>query len=183
MTAEVPAPPTRTQPSPVFVAACVGALVLAAAGAAAVVVALGPGAGADVGPAQATIPPAERRVEVDWLDVLAGDCYVPETEASSTVEVVPCDGPHGAEVFLVDTLPDGPWPGEAENWETAWSRCIPAFEDFAGVPYEEPITALRAAPPSEESWDDGDRMLACMIVPGYDVTGSLRGRGAELAGQ
>ncbi|MCF4123731.1 septum formation family protein [Antribacter sp. KLBMP9083] len=160
----------------VVVGVCVGALVLAASGAAAAVVALGQGPDARAD-----------SLEVDWLDLLPGDCYVPEQvesypvpEESSTVEVVPCDEPHGAEVLLVDVLPDGPWPGEAENWKTAWSRCIPAFEDFAGVPYEEPNTALRAAPPTEQSWGDGDRMLACMIVPGYDVTGSMRGRGAEL---
>lgn len=180
MTAEEPPPPTRTQPSPAFVAACVGALVLAASGAAAAVVALGPGAGADVGPVRAAIPAADRSFEVDWRDVLAGDCFIPEQEGSYTVEVVPCEARHGAEVFLADLLPDGPWAGEAEIWETAWSRCIPAFEDFAEVPYEEPNTSLWPTPPTEEAWELGDRMLACVILPGYDVTGSLRGRGAEL---
>ncbi|WP_344099118.1 septum formation family protein [Myceligenerans crystallogenes] len=115
------------------------------------------------------------------LDV--GDCLDTEqVEGVATlfwIPVVPCGDPHGGEVFgttrLADSIGAGDTPTQAELWKAADSYCYPAFEDFVGTPWASSELVYWPVAPSEESWREGDRKVACIVESKDEaVTGTLK---------
>lgn len=115
------------------------------------------------------------------LDV--GDCLDTEqVEGVATlfwIPVVPCDTPHGGEVFgttrLADSVGGGDTPTQAELWKAADAYCYPAFEEFVGTPWASSELVYWPVAPSEESWKAGDRKVACVIESKDEpVTGTLK---------
>jgi len=125
---------------------------------------------------EATPPGTE---EVDIFDLEVGDCFseIEDTEEMfSSVESVPCSKPHGEEVSVAETLPDGDFPGMDAIDAQADELCFTGFEEFVGLPFEESVLTLGIITPSEESWRYGDRLVLCTIYdPAGEVIGSLRG--------
>lgn len=98
-------------------------------------------------------------------------------EGLTDLTVVDCAQPHQNEVFLLPQVPDGPFPGEQALEVQAEQLCTgQAFEDYVGVAYSESEIYYDAAPPSAETWADGDREIICFLgeYDGSEITGSLR---------
>ncbi len=172
-------PPARHTPHRLVIA---GAVALGLAGAVAAAVALGTHADDEGEPLRTAVQPAGRGFGIGWEDLLAGDCHLAVGEGEVyTLDVVPCAEPHRGEIIAVTELPDGPWQGEDDVQDAAWNRCIPEFEDFTGATYTSEVTSLWPISPTSASWEVGHRDVACDLDLGYDVIGSLRGRGDELA--
>jgi hypothetical protein len=110
------------------------------------------------------------------MDIALGDCLSDETGTGEVTDVplVPCTEPHSSEVFHTYDVPDGDFPGDFT--QVADEQCLPAFEEFVGLPYDQSVLEATTLEPTAESWADGDRELVCIIVdPAGDVTGSLQG--------
>jgi Septum formation len=103
------------------------------------------------------------------FDVEVGDCFdTPAAEDSEVSQLVTlsCDEPHDNEAYFLFDLDDngGDFPGAAAIDEEGVERCSSEFEDYVGSPPEE--SSLTGAPlltPSEESWEDGDREVVCVV--------------------
>ncbi|GAB3160596.1 hypothetical protein GCM10027059_08950 [Myceligenerans halotolerans] len=120
------------------------------------------------------------------VDLDSGDCL--DTEEVDGVAllywipVVPCDEPHHGEVFGVTRLDDsvadggsGSAPTQAQLWEAADAYCYPEFDEFVGEAWAASELTYWPVAPSRESWEEGDRKVACIVESEDPVTGTLEG--------
>lgn len=105
----------------------------------------------------------------------------------SDVETVDCDDPHFAEVYHTEDLEGGDnddFPGNAEVGAEGNQICESEFEGFVGAPLGQSDFVFSAFQPTEDSWDQGDREIACFIVSpsGEDTEGSAEDSGPSEGG-
>lgn len=116
---------------------------------------------------------------VDWWEVEVGDCLAsdqPYYDEDGRVVLVPCDTPHGEEVYYEYDMTQREFPGDGDTEAEAEGACRAAFADFVGVPYEQSALNFAGYWPSQESWDSGDRMVQCTVYDDWsEVTGTLAG--------
>lgn len=126
---------------------------------------------------------------VDAFSVALGDCLedsisAPEATPSEAageevdaVQAVPCDQPHGSEVYALFDLPEGEYPGDEAVTVAAEEGCLAEWDAFVGKPYEESVLDFFTFQPTQRSWDEGDdREVVCVIgdPEAAEVTGTLR---------
>ena len=123
-------------------------------------------------------------VEAGSEDVFAlkvGDCFDdPENFGEvSSVAAVPCSDPHDNEIYYTFDLPGSIFPGEESIDATALDECLTAFDPYVGVAYEESRLDVSYLAPTAESWDAGDREIACMLynLDFTKIAGSMQGAG------
>lgn len=96
------------------------------------------------------------------------------------VETVDCEDPHFAEVYHTEDIDGDDFPGNASVATSRDEICSSSFEDFTGVAFEiEANFDIYSLVPTEESWESGDREVACSITKlgGGQLTGSAEGEG------
>ena len=147
-----------------------GALVLLAAG----------DDDAEAGPTTTTA--AGEPVAVDRIEV--GTCFNDASDAGTLeytdLPVVDCDEPHDNEVYHLFDAPGGAaYPGDQEIASVTEQGCLGAFEAYVGRPYTESSLLILPIPPTEASWDAGDREVVCALYDGEraELTESMRGSG------
>lgn len=122
---------------------------------------------------------------IEDMQLAAGECIddsIVGEEGEQEVGALPvvdCAEPHTAEVYYVEDLPDGDFnPVTVGN--TADEACYDEFEPFMGIAYESSDYYISSIVPSYETWERGDRQVACLIVGevGEELTGSLKGSAA-----
>lgn len=126
--------------------------------------------------------------EAGVVDVFAtevGDCLRLDESLAAAAEItelpaVPCSDEHLHEVFHLHEIeqPDV-YPGPSELSSTADGSCLGAFEDYVGVPYLDSPLQFTYLYPSLDSWDDGDRTIACVLVSTRPLTASMQVDSAE----
>lgn len=121
------------------------------------------------------IDPSED-VPADVLSLQVGQCLDEvATGFITTDNVVDCAVPHTYEVFSEAVIPDGSFPGDDQIDSTAQRSCDEAFASFVGVPYEESTLDYTYVIPTSDTWESGDRQIACLITdPAGETTGSLQ---------
>lgn len=117
--------------------------------------------------------------DTDVYDLAVGDCIDDPLSLGSdelveiqTVDMIPCDEPHDAEVYALEDLPQGddePFPGDDEVAMQSDAICFELFESYVGAPYEDSALDYSYYLPIEESWNSGDRGVACLLYA-YDGT-------------
>jgi hypothetical protein len=121
-------------------------------------------------------------VAADDLEV--GQCVELDIDATeiASLPLADCDEVHQGEVFFVEELEDGgSYPGEESVIQRGQELCSgDAFEAFVGSPYLESELEIYTLYPTEETWDRGDREVACIVIrpDGGDMTSSVRGSGS-----
>ena len=111
--------------------------------------------------------------EVGVLRLIPGDCFILAGNEIETVDAVPCEEDHNAEVFAVLDLVDTEWPGTQVVAQVAENGCVDRFRAATGHVFDPVHVAITAYAPSEQSWDD-DRKVLCVVTT-HDL-GSVRGR-------
>ncbi|HZM29883.1 MAG TPA: septum formation family protein [Acidimicrobiales bacterium] len=127
------------------------------------------------GSAETTSPEAEDET-VFALEV--GDCLAsdPTGETVSEVPMVDCAEPHVSEVFHTTAIDAEELPSAADIEGIVQEECFAQFESFVGMAYEESALEITFLQPSDESWEQGDRELVCMITdPAGQTSGTLEG--------
>ena len=87
------------------------------------------------------------------------------TEELLSVDAMPCDVRHQAEVIASVVHPGGsddPFPGEDELFDFGVDQCLARFEPLVGIPFAESALDIRVMTPLSEGWDDGDREILCI---------------------
>jgi Septum formation len=104
-----------------------------------------------------------------------GDCIadVPTDSLILTVPTIDCGQPHGGEVFAVLTMPEGAYPGSAviDEWK---KKCPPELETFSAGASADPSVGVLVLYPTQQRWDDGDRLVTCIATSDPKRTGSLK---------
>ncbi len=107
-----------------------------------------------------------------------GDCYADFEDEASSFTLISCDETHDVEVFVAESLADGSFPGDTEIEAQADELCFgQAFEDFVGQSYgDSNLFSLRSMP-TQNSWDQGDRTINCLLTLDEPRVGSFEGSG------
>lgn len=95
-----------------------------------------------------------------------GDCIqLSDVDLVESVEGLPCADPHDAQVYSEFELTTDAYPGDDAASTAAGEGCYQRFEAAVGVPYQdEPDLAFTAFFPTQDSWDQGDREVTCLLV-------------------
>lgn len=114
-------------------------------------------------------------------DLRVGDCFDLTEETAteiSEVDASPCTQAHEYEMFHIATWTDA---GDTYPTEDAWftfflEDCGVAFGDYVGRSYETSVLDFAPFRPTEEGWDDGDRVVQCALVDpsNTELTETLR---------
>lgn len=111
-------------------------------------------------------------------DVRVGDCFdVGEADEVGEVNAGPCTDPHGYEMFhLARWNGADTYPSDDAMLDFIIDTCVPVFEAYVGMSYETSVIDFVPFTPTEEGWEDGDRVIQCALVdPGNErLTTSLR---------
>ena len=121
-------------------------------------------------------------IALPYASLRVGDCFElidPDSPSITIVQAVPCADEHVYEVFFVGDMPDGDFPGDDAVAAFADQNCLPAFEAYVGVPFEESTWFASPVGPAEEDWVAGTRRVTCLLHTQDEVrvTGSARGSG------
>lgn len=106
----------------------------------------------------------------DVFTLKVGSCFNEESdsvegEQISSIPMRECSEPHQNEVFFIHNLPDAEKvPSDAEVEQQLNDFCIPAFEQFTGVAYDDSELEIGYFSPSAQSWGTGDRELVCYVA-------------------
>jgi Septum formation len=119
------------------------------------------------------------------FELAVGDCFddgdfaLGEVEEIGDVPMVECAEPHDNEVYEVVTVEGDVFPGESAIQIGADEVCLDAFDGFVGLDYESSALDFGWLVPTADSWDSGDRLVACFIyrMDLEKVTGTLGGSG------
>ncbi|QGG94526.1 septum formation family protein [Actinomarinicola tropica] len=136
--------------------------------------------------APSTTVPDEGTVALSEL--AAGDCAdlpglgLDESVEVTTAEVLPCEDPHGVEIYLVTSLNDDPaasYPGDTAVIAAADQVCLDGFEAYVGAAYLDSSLEIVHIRPDAGIWEDGDRRVHCGV---HDrdlepLTGTVQGSG------
>lgn len=108
-------------------------------------------------------------------ELAVGDCLVVPTEYEfSALRRVPCDTPHGGEVFLVADHPNGDYPTDEAFGEHIATVCPSAFRSWTGSAFGgQDLLDYSWFTPTEQSWTDGYRTFECYLA---HTDGSLADR-------
>lgn len=117
------------------------------------------------------------------FELAVGDCFddgelaVGELEEVDEVPLVECAEPHDNEVYAVVTVDGEVFPGEQAIQAQADEVCRDAFDPFAGLDYESSALDFGWLVPTADSWEMGDRVIACFIyrMDLEKVSGTLEG--------
>lgn len=126
--------------------------------------------------------------EVPFEDLAQGDCFDAPIDSSIffTVDVVPCDEPHTAEVTGLLQHPDagGTYPGLEELWAYAVPLCASVFQTYVGADQLATELGSSSLAPIFEKWTDEQIYnIWCIAsrVDGEPQSGSVAGAGDDPA--
>ncbi len=119
-------------------------------------------------------PAAVDSRSIDIYDLEVGDCSpaFDDEEDVSRVEVVACGEPHLDEVYLIEELEDGDYPGDEHLDEIADEICYHAFDTYVGTAYEDSDLEYYWFVPDEASWDY-DHEVVCFLESEDPIRGSV----------
>jgi hypothetical protein len=113
-------------------------------------------------------------------ELKVGDCFNqqdPDAEEANEVDAKPCDDGHEFELIFVGAMPDGAYPIQTDFENYVGGACLPAFDEYVGMAYEQSRLEVYWYFPVEAGWDQGDHTIQCAIYDPDDseIVGSLRG--------
>lgn len=141
----------------------------------------GCGLASDDGPARDDSGQVIESGVVEAFDLQLSDCFNdPGSDEVQVVTVLPCSTNHDFEVYHLFQLADGDYPGP-DALEDLWIQgCLPEFEPFVGMSFDESELDISAIFPTQQSWDDlGDREVLCSVTA---VNGLPRATSAQDSG-
>ncbi len=103
------------------------------------------------------------------FELAVGDCFddgdmaLGEIEEIGEVPLVECAEPHDNEVYAVVTVDGEVFPGEIAIQAQADEVCLDAFDPFVGLDYQSSALDFGWLVPTADSWDMGDRVVACFV--------------------
>ncbi|MGF1618782.1 MAG: septum formation family protein [Acidimicrobiia bacterium] len=123
--------------------------------------------------------------DVDVMAVQIGDCFNdPEDleEVVFSVAAVPCSEAHDNEVYSMIPVTgfDTAFPGDEALQDFGYDACVgEPFREYVGTDYFGSALEVFIFTPTEESWNTGDREVACILyrLDLTKLTGTARDSG------
>jgi len=120
------------------------------------------------------------------FDLGIGDCFDDGemslgagVEEIGDVPLIDCFEPHDNEVYEIQTVDGDGFPGDQQIADEADRICFDAFQGFVGLDYQSSALDFGWLVPTAESWEAGDRLVACFVyrLDLEKVSGTLEGAG------
>lgn len=92
-----------------------------------------------------------------------GDCFNDSESLATASNRVPCAEPHEFEVYAFVETATGSFPGVAEMDQRGRTACNDEFLARKGVVHDISMLVSFWVVPSEETWAQGDRYIACAV--------------------
>ena len=92
-------------------------------------------------------------------DLAVGECF-DDGNAEGVVRQ-PCTVAHDGEIIGVVTLPEGPYPGDNGVDKAADRACTHDFTKYVGKSLDDSELDLYYWTPTEDLWNDDDRLVVC----------------------
>ena len=100
---------------------------------------------------------------ISFADLEVGQCFQDWTAGDTQVMAVDCSTPHDNEVYYVAELTDDDLPSENDLENRSLGLCLASFEPYVGALPDETTLDYGWLFPSDESWSEGDRDIACYL--------------------
>lgn len=119
-------------------------------------------------------------------DLAVGDCFddwagleLDVVQEVESVPIVDCADPHDNEMYFVEALPEGPFPGDTGMEQMAIDTCFEEFDGFVGTAYADSRLDFGFLISTQEMWDTGTRRISCFVwdIEFLKLTGSMRNSG------
>jgi len=105
-----------------------------------------------------------RAGSVAFGDLKVGDCLVyPASETFSRVDVTPCGQPHTAQVYLRQSLAEGPYPGANGLRTRVMPICRQGMASAINLDLVSDSMRITYFEPNDHAWASGDRVVNCLI--------------------
>lgn len=113
------------------------------------------------------VPTPTSGTVIDALTLEVGSCVVlPSEDQFEEIRTLSCTDPHDGEIFFVQDHPGSEFPSNEEFSAWVEELCLPAFATYTGSDYEaQEVLDVGWFTPTEASWDNGDREVACYLTP------------------
>ena len=115
-------------------------------------------------------------------DLRVGDCFNlkdPDEEVTEEVDARTCTEPHQYELYYAIDMPDGAYPDEDGFTAYVGQTCLPAFDTYVGLPYQDSRYDLVWFQPTPDGWSEGDHEVSCALYDpaNAELTGAIRNAG------
>lgn len=112
-------------------------------------------------------------------DLRVGDCFdFKDVSAEEITDVTakPCTAEHEYELIYTDSMPSGDYPSDDTFNAFVEASCLPAFEAYVGLAYEDSALDISWLVPLPDAWGGGDKSVQCSVYdPGNKLLiGSLK---------
>ena len=110
-------------------------------------------------------------------DVKLGDCIETTPSDMSTVKTlrkVSCGKPHEGEVYALLPVSGATFPGQATLRDEYEKKCLSALQTYSSKAAEDPAYQIFLLYPTPETWDQGDRRVACLTITKDKRSGSVK---------
>ncbi|MFZ0833396.1 MAG: septum formation family protein [Mycobacterium sp.] len=114
---------------------------------------------------------------VQATNIKTGDCIADAPADGANVLRLPkvsCDEPHEGEVYAMIRVSGDNFPGQAAMQNDYEQRCVSALNAYAPDAANDRGISNFLLYPSQETWDRGDRDVACIAITRDKRTGSIR---------
>ncbi|MGZ4513636.1 MAG: septum formation family protein [Mycobacterium sp.] len=114
---------------------------------------------------------------VQATNIKTGDCIADAPADGANVTRLPkvsCDEPHEGEVYAMIRVSGDTFPGQTAMQSEYEQRCMSALESYAPDAANDPGISGFLLYPSQETWDRGDRDVACIAITTDKRTGSIK---------
>ena len=110
-----------------------------------------------------TVPSKPATGTIYFADLEVGHCFQDWTAGDTQLMAVDCSTPHDNEVYYVAELTADDLPSENDLEKFSSGLCYASFEPYVGALPEETTLDYGWLFPSDESWSEGDRDIACYL--------------------
>ena len=110
-------------------------------------------------------------------DVQVGDCIETTPTEGATVKTMPkvsCDKPHEDEVFALLPVSGDTFPGQATLQNQYEKKCVTALATYSPKAAADSAYQIFILYPTQQTWDQGDRHVACLTITEDKRTGSVK---------
>lgn len=114
---------------------------------------------------------------VQATSIKTGDCIADAPADGANVLRLPkvsCDEPHEGEVYAMIRVSGNTFPGQTAMQNEYEQRCVSALDAYAPDATSDPGLSSFLLYPSRETWDRGDRDVACIAITQDRRTGSIK---------
>lgn len=109
--------------------------------------------------------------------IKTGDCIAESPADGANVTRLPkvsCDEPHEGEVYAMIPVSGDTFPGQTAMESEYEQRCVTALDSYAPDAANDPEISSFLLYPSRDTWDAGDREVACIAITNDKRTGSIK---------